>query len=749
MKNMRNSVLALCSALSLGFTDALADGFEVGNVTYTIVSTSAVTAGKGTEAYDGSLVISSSVSNGGSSYQVVGITAKGFENCDGLSAVSLPEGVTTIGDYAFHGCSGLESVSFPSSVKSIGASAFYDCTSLSSVVIPSSVTSVGDYAFSGCRSLGGIVIEEGVSSLGKYCFQSCRGLMTVSLPSSLKSIPEKCFSLCASLSSIDVPQGVETVEAQAFEGDSALVGVSLPKGVETIGVSAFANCVSLPSVEIPASVSTIKTKAFYGCSALAAVKALCAQAVEPWSDAFTGLPASAVLTIPAGRKGDFSSWMFYFGGGVKLAYSFNESDDAGDVKRIGVADTAALADIFLALADPEYQSSTINLTTPLAFSPVKIDLDNLSGDDAASVFPNWATAPNFSGIFEGNTVSNLTAASSGLFGTVSGEVNNLMLENATIYADPTSDAYATYGDTVYVSVLARENKGMIQNFGISGRVVVDADKLPEGKVVVVCLVGDNDGDALTGFTYLDEAEAISQGDSKKCIAIKQNLCTGRNKKLKSTKVAMRRATGAKAAAMGVDLTEARFSQGQCYFSDMEFQNGLVAYWLNFSGPGFTGEYTGEWKQGVLYPVGAKGKANALYKVDYDILPDDMDKLTSATTFANGGGTVTIAYTQKPSSITVGGVPVTPLEGGASFAYSGGQKVSVRWSATALTDADAALGVSVLGGRVSVSGADGLVKRLFTLGGTLVGETEGNDLVVSSPGAYIVRVGSMARMVIVR
>ena len=746
---MRNSVLVLCSALSLGFSDALADGFEVGNVTYTIVSTSTVTAGKGTDAYDGSLVISPSVSNGGSSYKVVGITDKGFENCVGLSAVSLPEGLTAVGAYAFHGCSGLESVSLPSSVTSLGASAFYDCTSLNSVVIPSSVSSIGDYAFSGCRSLGSIVVEEGVPSLGKCCFQSCRGLMNVSLPSSLKSIPEKCFSLCSSLSSIDIPQGVGEIGSQAFEGDSALVSVLLPEGVEAIGSGAFSNCVSLSSVEIPSSVSVIKTKAFYGCSALAAVKALCAQAVEPWSDAFTGLPDSAVLTIPAGRKEDFSSWMSYFGGGVKVAYSFDESDDAGDVKKIGVADTAALADIFLALADPEYQSSTINLTAPLAFSPVKIDLDNLSGDDAASVFPNWATAPNFSGIFEGNAVSNFTAASSGLFGTVSGEVNNLMLENATIFVDPTSDSYATYGDTVYVSVLARKNMGLIQNFGLSGRVVLDADKLPEGKVVVVCLVGDNEGDALTGFTYLDEAEALSQGDSKKCIAIKQNLCTGRNKKLKSTKVAMRRASGAKTATLGPDLTEARFSQGQCYFSDQEFQNGLVAYWLNFSGPGFTGEYTGEWKQGVLYPVGAKGKANALYKVDYDVLPADMGKLTSATAFANGGGQVTITYSQKPLSITVGGVPVTPTESGVSFAYAGGQTVSVRWTTTALSEAEAAVGVKILGGKVRVSGGEGLVKRLFTLGGTLVGETEGDELTVSAPGAYIVRVGGWAKMVAIR
>ena len=55
--------------------------------------------------------------------------------------------------YAFYGCSGLTSVTIPSSVRSIGYYAFCDCSGLTSVTIPDSVTSIGSSAFSGCSGL--------------------------------------------------------------------------------------------------------------------------------------------------------------------------------------------------------------------------------------------------------------------------------------------------------------------------------------------------------------------------------------------------------------------------------------------------------------------------------------------------------------------------------------------------------------------------------------------------------------------
>jgi hypothetical protein len=61
--------------------------------------------------------------------------------------VTVPDGVTSIGDYAFFDCTSLSSVTIPNSVTSIGWYAFCDCTSLTSVTIPDSVTSIGPSAF--------------------------------------------------------------------------------------------------------------------------------------------------------------------------------------------------------------------------------------------------------------------------------------------------------------------------------------------------------------------------------------------------------------------------------------------------------------------------------------------------------------------------------------------------------------------------------------------------------------------------
>ena len=69
------------------------------------------------------------------------------------TSVTIPDSVTSIGDYAFYGCSSLTTVTIPDSVTSIGKYAFEDCTSLTSITIPESVTSIGDYAFYDCSSL--------------------------------------------------------------------------------------------------------------------------------------------------------------------------------------------------------------------------------------------------------------------------------------------------------------------------------------------------------------------------------------------------------------------------------------------------------------------------------------------------------------------------------------------------------------------------------------------------------------------
>ena len=84
----------------------------------------------------------------------------GFGGCWELESVTLPNGVTSIGDKAFQQCRKLESINIPNGVTNIGDYAFSDCENLKSITIPNSVKYIRSYAFSGCKNLKSIIIEN-------------------------------------------------------------------------------------------------------------------------------------------------------------------------------------------------------------------------------------------------------------------------------------------------------------------------------------------------------------------------------------------------------------------------------------------------------------------------------------------------------------------------------------------------------------------------------------------------------------
>ena len=229
---------------------------------------------------------------------------EGAFSSSGLTSVTIPNSVTSIGDYAFNGCEFLTSVTIPNSVISIGDAAFYGCAALASITIPNSVTSIGEYAFSNCSSLTSLEIPNNVTSIGDQTFYNCSGLTSITIPNSVTSIGDYAFFNCSGLTLIEIPNSVTSIGSEAFCGCSGLISMVvssgntnydsrgncnaiietttntliygckktvIPIGVTSIGYGAFYGCSGLTSVEIPNSVTSIGDYAFRGCSGLTSV----------------------------------------------------------------------------------------------------------------------------------------------------------------------------------------------------------------------------------------------------------------------------------------------------------------------------------------------------------------------------------------------------------------------------------------------------------------------------------------------
>ena len=207
----------------------------------------------------------------GSSYIVVGIgTCEDTE----LIIPSMHEGlpVTKIGTSAFYNCDSLTSVTIPEGVTFIDGGAFSMCRSLTSVTIPEGVTSIGDNAFCMCDSLTSVTIPEGVISIGENAFSMCDSLTSVTIPEGVSSIGGGAFSMCYSLTSVAIPESVADIGRGAFFYCKSLTSITIPESVTSILYQTFMNCESMTSITLPGSLRYIAERAFIGCKSLTSIQ---------------------------------------------------------------------------------------------------------------------------------------------------------------------------------------------------------------------------------------------------------------------------------------------------------------------------------------------------------------------------------------------------------------------------------------------------------------------------------------------
>lgn len=186
-----------------------------------------------------------------------------FENCTGLTTVTVEEGVKKLPAYMFNGCTALKTVELPSTLEIIGEHCFIGCSALTSIELPEGLKSIGEWAFRGC-DLQSFDIPESVETVGGYAYSQNMDITSVTVPAGV-TMGSGVFYECTGIKTVTIEEGVTEVAPESFKECSALKTVKLASTVEAIGEGAFQNC-PLTSITLPAGLKTLGGNAFYGCN---------------------------------------------------------------------------------------------------------------------------------------------------------------------------------------------------------------------------------------------------------------------------------------------------------------------------------------------------------------------------------------------------------------------------------------------------------------------------------------------------
>ena len=246
----------------------------------------------------------------GNSVTSVGNSA--FAYCYSLTSITIPNSVTSIGDGVFYKCSSLTSI-----VVEEGNSIYDSRDNCNAIIktatntliigcqnttIPNSVTSIGDYAFADCYGLTSITIPESVTSIGEDAFAFCSGLTSIIVEDTNSTydsrdncnaiIETATNTLVVGCQTTIIPNSVTSIGSGAFYGCSGLTSITIPNSVMSIGDYAFAFCSGLTSITSLAEIPpTLGRYAFYNVSTKIPVY-VCSvsayQSAEGWKD-FTNI----------------------------------------------------------------------------------------------------------------------------------------------------------------------------------------------------------------------------------------------------------------------------------------------------------------------------------------------------------------------------------------------------------------------------------------------------------------------------
>ena len=163
-----------------------------------------------------------------------GVTSIGdgaFDNCD-LTSITIPQSIKSIGDMAFFNCGHLTAVYISDiavwcaiKLGNAWANPLYHANNLylngelvTELTIPENVTSIGEFSFVNCHSVTAINLPESINSIGRNAFNGCENLTTINIPkeATVTSIESYTFGECPNLTSINIPASVTSIGQAAF-----------------------------------------------------------------------------------------------------------------------------------------------------------------------------------------------------------------------------------------------------------------------------------------------------------------------------------------------------------------------------------------------------------------------------------------------------------------------------------------------------------------------------------------------------
>ncbi len=176
-----------------------------------------------------------------------------FSGCKEIKSISIPAHLKEIDDHVFYRCEGLHTVTFNGTVNRIGKQAFA-YTSLTAITLPDGLTTIDEEAFRGCPFTS-IQFPNSMMEIGNGSFRYCTELTKVTFSDNIVTIGSNAFANCGRITSLALPQQLTSIGGYAFNGCSELTEIALYEEIDTIGMNAFEDCQALKDIYCLATIA--------------------------------------------------------------------------------------------------------------------------------------------------------------------------------------------------------------------------------------------------------------------------------------------------------------------------------------------------------------------------------------------------------------------------------------------------------------------------------------------------------------